>query len=271
MRFWNATLTMTPDPAPTRVPLSLIMITRNAGGQLRAALESASFADEMVIVDSGSDDDTVQIAASFGALVVHQSWLGYGPQKQFAVGRAKHDWVLCLDADERVTPELARSIAATVASPAAGAYRMARRNRFLGRWLAHGEGYPDWSLRLFNRQRARWSDDLVHERVLSEEAIGTLDGDLLHESAETLETYLAKQNRYTTLQAERMLSQGRRPSVALLLGSPLVRFVKFYVVRLGFLDGLAGLVHIAIGCGNSFLKHAKLFALVRATREAAGT
>ena len=251
--------------------MSLIMITRNAGGQLRAALESASFADEVVIVDSGSDDDTVQIAASFGAVVINQSWLGYGPQKQFAVARAKHDWVLCLDADERVTPELARSLVAAVAQPRAGAYRMARRNRFLGRWLAHGEGYPDWSVRFFDRRRARWSDDAVHERVICADPVATLSGDLLHESAESLETYLAKQNRYTTLQAERMLDQGRRASVALLLGSPVVRFIKFYVVRLGFLDGIAGLVHIAIGCGNSFTKHAKLFALERATRQAAGS
>jgi glycosyltransferase involved in cell wall biosynthesis len=251
--------------------MSLIMITRNAGAQLRAALESASFADEMVIVDSGSDDDTVKIAASFGAVVVHQSWLGYGPQKQFAVGRATHDWVLCLDADERVTPELARAIRSALEHPRSAAYRMARRNRFLGRWLAHGEGYPDWSVRLFDRRRARWSDDAVHERVVCDGAVATLEGDLLHESAESLETYLEKQNRYTTLQAERMLRQGRRPSVALLLGSPLVRFVKFYVVRLGFLDGVAGLVHIAIGCANSFLKHAKLFALERTTRQAAGT
>jgi glycosyltransferase involved in cell wall biosynthesis len=251
--------------------MSLIMITRNAGGQLRAALESASFADEVVIVDSGSDDDTVQIAASFGALVIHQSWLGYGPQKQFAVGRAKHDWVLCLDADERVTPGLAQSLVAAVAQPRASAYRMARRNRFLGRWLAHGEGYPDWSVRFFDRRRARWSDDAVHERVICDGPVATLSGDLLHESAESLETYLAKQNRYTTLQAERMLGQGRRASIALLLGSPIVRFVKFYVVRLGFLDGIAGLVHIAIGCGNSFTKHAKLFALERATRQAAGS
>jgi glycosyltransferase involved in cell wall biosynthesis len=262
---------MIPDPTPTRAPLSLIMITRNAGGQLRAALESASFADEVVIVDSGSDDDTVQIAASFGAVVIHQSWLGYGPQKQLAVTHAQNDWVLCLDADERVTPELAASIEGALAAPRAAAFRMPRRNRFLGRWLAHGEGYPDWSLRLFDRRHARWSDDVVHERVVCHGAIGTLAGDLLHESAETLQTYLEKQNRYTTLQAERMLSQGTRPSLARLIGSPLVRFLKFYVLRLGFLDGVAGLVHIAIGCGNTFLKHAKLFALERAARQAAGT
>ena len=261
---------MTPDSTLTRAPMSLVLITRNAGKELRAALDSARFAEEIVVVDSGSDDDTVQIAASFGATIVPQAWLGYGPQKQFAVQRARHDWVLCLDADERVTPELARSIQAALARPGATAYRIARRNRFLGRWLQHGEGYPDWTVRLFDRRQARWSDDPVHERVITTGAVGTLSGDLLHESAESLDAYLAKQNRYTTLQAQRLHEQGRRANVASLVLSPLVRFIKFYVMRLGFLDGIAGLVHIAIGCGNSFMKHAKLLALERTNREATG-
>lgn len=265
---------MTADSVPgeiSRVPMSLVMITRNAGKELAAALASASFADEMVIVDSGSDDDTVQVAASFGATVITQRWLGYGPQKQFAAERARHDWILALDADERVTPELARSIRAALAAPNAAAYRMARRNRFLGRWLRHGEGYPDWSVRLFDRRRARWSADAVHERVVADGAVETLQGDLLHESAESLDAYLSKQNRYTTLQAERLHHEGRNASIARLVLSPLARFVKFYVVRLGFLDGVAGLVHIAIGCGASFAKHAKLLALERSAREATGT
>ena len=254
-----------------REAMSLVVITRNAGRELRAALESARFADEIVVVDSGSDDDTVQIAASFGANVLMQSWLGYGPQKQFAVARARHDWVLCLDADERVTNELAHSIEAALAKPSSSAYRVARRNRFLGRWLRHGEGYPDWTVRLFDRRRARWSDDSVHERVIVEGPVASLAGDLLHESAESLDAYLAKQNRYTTLQAAALHEQGRRASAVSLVFSPLVRFVKFYVIRLGFLDGVAGFVHIAIGCGNSFMKQAKLFALERSRRGASGT
>ena len=130
---------------------------------------------------------------------------GYGPQKNFAVGEARHDWVLCLDADERVSPELADAIRALFAggSPHAPAYAMARRNRFLGRWLAHGEGYPDWNVRLFDRRRARWTDDVVHEHVVADGRVARLDGDLLHASAESIEDYVAKQNRYTTLQAGR--------------------------------------------------------------------
>ena len=137
---------------------------------------------------------------------------------------------------------------------------MARRNRFLGRWLAHGEGYPDWNIRLFDRRRARWTDDPVHENVVADGPVARLAGDLLHASAESLEAYMAKQNRYTTLQAEactRAASGRLRRARA----SPLVRFVRFYVVKRGFLDGVAGFVHIAIGCFNSFMKYAKLRAL----------
>lgn len=262
------------DPPSRRAPVSLVLITRNAAPQLRACIDSARFADEIVVVDSGSDDDTVQVAASMGARVIHQAWLGFGPQKQFAVERAAHDWVLCLDADERITPDLARSIESELVAPRAHAYRMARRNRFLGRWLRHGEGYPDWNTRLFDRRHARWSDDAVHERVIVDGATHstmTLDGDLAHESAESLDAYMAKQNRYTTLQAQAMHANGRRGSVAKLVLSPIVRFVRFYVFRLGFLDGIAGLVHIAIGCETSFLKQAKLFALERASRQAVET
>jgi hypothetical protein len=140
---------------------------------------------------------------------------------------------------------------------------MPRCNRFLGRWLRHGEGYPDWSVRLFHRAHARWSDDAVHEKIVTGQPVVRLHGDLLHDSAETLEKYLDKQNRYTTLQAELLRSAGRRASVAQLLLSPALRFVKFYLVRLGFLDGVPGLVHIAIGCMNTFNKYAKLKALER--------
>lgn len=255
---------MDQDPRSTRAPLSLVLITRNAAPQLRACLESAQFVDEIIVVDSGSDDDTVQVAASAGARIVHQNWLGFGPQKQFAVEQAKNDWVLCLDADERVTPELARSIQTLLQSPSGVAYRMARCNRFLGRWLRHGEGYPDWNTRLFDRRHARWSDDAVHERVIVDGSIATLAGDLAHESAESLDAYMAKQNRYTTLQAQTMHAHGRKASIAKLIFSPVVRFIRFYFLKLGFLDGVAGLIHIAIGCETSFLKQAKLIALERA-------
>ncbi len=244
-------------------PLSVVIITRNAASQLAACLASASFADEIVVVDSGSADGTAELAAARGARVMQKEWLGYGRQKQFAVDAAHNDWVLCLDADECVSESLRASIQAALAAPAAPAYAMPRCNCFMGHWLKHGEGYPDWSLRLFDRRRARWSDDAVHEKVLADAPAGRLSGDLLHESAESLSAYLDKQNRYTSTQAETLFKAGRRAGVMQLLLSPLLRFIKFYFLRLGFLDGVAGLIHIVIGCCNSFHKYAKLMALQR--------
>ncbi len=250
----------------SRAPVSVVVITRNAADSIAACLESAAFADEIVVLDSGSTDATRELAAAAGARVLEHEWRGFGRQKQLAVETARHDWVLCLDADERVSPELAAAIARALEAPVSPVYRMARRNRFLGRWLRHGEGYPDWSARLFDRRAARWSDDAVHEKVLYAVTPGTLEGDLLHESGEDLGRYLDKQNRYTSLAAEQLHARGRRAGVLELVLSPAVRFVKFYLLRLGFLDGVPGLVHTAIGCMNSFLKYAKLIELQRARK-----
>src|SRR5262245_26998517 len=248
------------------MPLSVAIITRNAASQLDGCLASVAFAEEVVVVDSGSTDDTVELARRRGARVIAKEWLGFGPQKQFAVESARHDWVLCVDADERVSETLRESIVAELEAPRGTVYAMPRCNRFLGRWLRHGEGYPDWSVRLFHRAHARWSDDAVHEKVVTGGSVLRLSGDLLHDSAETLEKYLDKQNRYTSLQAESLRSAGRSASVLHLLFSPSLRFIKFYLVRLGFLDGVPGLVHIAIGCMNTFNKYAKLRALERTSK-----
>lgn len=242
----------------TKLPVSAVIITRNEAKKLPDCLRSVAFCAEILVVDSGSSDATVEIAQSHGARVVFQEWLGFGPQKQFAVDRASYDWVLCIDADERVSEALQLSLCAAMSSPAGIAYRFARCNRFLGHWLRHGEGYPDMSLRLFDRRHARWSDDLVHERVVVTGDVQTVPGDLLHESQETLDHYLQKQNCYTTLQARMLRARGKRFSLWKMLLSPLFRFIRFYFFRLGFLDGRAGLVHILIGCQNSFFKYAKL-------------
>lgn len=241
-----------------RQPLSIAIITLNATSQLADCLESVRFAEEIVVVDSGSSDGTRALAERYGARVIDQAWLGFGPQKQFAVDACTHDWVLCLDADERVSPALRASLENALKNPSTASFRFARCNRFLGRYLKHGEGYPDWSLRLFDRRQARWSDDAVHEKVIAAGPVGTLTGDLLHDSAESLASYLTKQNRYTTLAAEMALAAGKKASFGRLALSPLVRFIKFYFIRQGFRDGLPGLVHIAIGCFNSFIKYAKM-------------
>jgi glycosyltransferase involved in cell wall biosynthesis len=244
-------------------PLSVVLVVHNAEAQLPACLASIPFADEIVVVDSGSSDGTAVCAGRHGARVVQHEWMGFGRQKQFAVAQARNDWVLCLDADERVSPELERSIRAALEAPVAPVYRMRRRNRFLGRWLAHGEGYPDWSTRLFDRRNAAWSDDPVHEKVLYAVTPGSLAGDLLHESAEDLGNYLQKQNRYSALAAQQLFERGKSAGVLELVLSPFVRFTKFYILRLGFLDGVPGLVHTSIGCVASFMKYAKLIELNR--------
>ena len=251
------------DMPEARQPLSAVIITLDCAAQLAACLESVAFADEVLVVDSGSSDTTVEVAQGRGARVIHQDWLGFGAQKQFAAEQASHDWVLSIDSDERVTPELQASIMATLATPQFRAYQFPRCNRFMGRYLRHGEGYPDWSLRLFDRRHARWSEDAVHERIITLGPVGRLQGDLLHDSAEDLDAYLAKQNRYSTLAAETMAREGRRATVGRMLSSPLVRFLKFYFVRGGLKDGAPGLAHTAIGCFNSFVKYMKLLELQR--------
>ncbi|HTF15426.1 MAG TPA: glycosyltransferase family 2 protein [Burkholderiales bacterium] len=246
--------------------LSVAIITRDAASQLEGCLASVAFAEEVVVVDSGSTDGTVELAARSGARVVRKEWLGYGAQKQFAVDAASHEWVLCVDADECLSSELREAIVAELKAPRGFVYAISRRNRFLGRWLKHGEGYPDWNVRLFHRGHARWGSEPVHEKITSRSPVLRLRGDLLHDSAETLEKYLDKQNRYTSIQAESLRAAGRRANALQLVLSPALRFIKFYLLRLGFLDGVPGLVHVAIGCMNSFNKYAKLKALERASK-----
>lgn len=244
-----------------KIPLSVVIIAKNAATQIAACIDSVAFADEILVVDSGSEDETRAIADVRGCRVIEKEWLGFGRQKQFAVSEARYEWVLCLDVDERVTPRLQDSIRTALHTQTHKAWRMPRRNRFLGRWLEHGEGYPDWSLRLFHRQFASWSNDPVHEAVITTVDVGTMAGDLLHDSAEDVKTYLDKQNRYSSLHAEALFQQGVRAGYFKLLLSPLARFIKFYFIRLGFLDGGPGFAHVAVGCFAAFAKYAKLIEL----------
>jgi len=250
--------------ADDKIPLTVAIIALDAAAQIGPLLASVQFADEILVVDSGSRDATCEIARRHGARVETHEWLGFGRQKQHAVSIARNDWVLCLDTDERVTQRLARSIRQALCGSRYRAYRMARRNRFLGRWLGHGEGYPDWTVRLFHRAHASWSNDEVHEAVLTTTEVGRLDGDLMHDSAEDIATYMTKQNRYTSLHAQALFRQGVRAGYWRLVASPLARFVKFYLLRRGFLDGGPGFAHIVIGCSNTFQKYLKLIELQKA-------
>lgn len=242
----------------SREKISAVVITLNEAQAIVPCLQSLAFADEILVIDSGSTDRTVVLAEQQGARVIHQSWLGYGGQKHFGVEQARYEWILSLDADECVSEPLRVSIENALQQPPAWAFEMARCNRFLGRWLRHGEGYPDYSLRLFHREHARWSEDNVHEKVVCNTPAARLRGDLLHASEDGLADYLDKQNRYTSLQAQALYARGKKAGLMTLILSPLLRFIKFYVLRRGFLDGLPGLVHISIGCFNSYMKYAKL-------------
>ena len=243
-------------------PLSVVIITLNEAERIERCIQSVQgLSDDIVVVDSGSTDNTIALAEKAGARVVQQSWLGFGAQKKFATAQARHNWVLALDADEWLSDDLRQAISNALQNPDADAWEMPRRNLFLGRWLKHGEGYPDYSLRLYNRNKANWREDPVHEAVHCAGKVGRLKGDLMHQSADTLQQYLNKHNRYTSLQAEQLFANGGRFSLLKLLFSPLVRFVKFYVFRLGFLDGTAGFIHIAAGCWTVFVKQAKLLEL----------
>ena len=244
--------------------LSAVVISLNESKNIQRCLASLSFCDDIVVVDSGSTDNTVALATSAGARVIHQDWLGFGKQKQFAVEQAKYDWVLCIDADEVVGSVLQEQIQAVDFDTAqASAYRFPRRNHFLGKALHYGEGYPDVSLRLFDRRQAGWSDDTVHEGVRAEGRVDSLRGDLLHFSEDSIASYLAKGARYTDLQAQALFASGRLVGPFTCFTRPLFRFIKFYIFRRGFLDGMPGFIHISIGCFSTFCKYAKLIELQR--------
>jgi glycosyltransferase involved in cell wall biosynthesis len=239
--------------------LSVTVITLNAGHCLRRCLESVAWADEIVVVDSGSEDDTLLIAGRYAHRLEQRAWPGYGAQKRYAAELAQHHWILSLDADEWLSAELAAAIQRLMRQgPTASGYLLNCRNRFLGRWLLHGEGYPDPHLRLFDRRRGNWQQRVIHEQVEINGPLGRLSGDLLHDSAASLSAYLEKQNRYTQLQAELLFAAGKRAGWSHLLLRPLWRFVRLYLLKRGFLDGSPGLIHIVIGCFNTFSKYAKL-------------
>lgn len=248
--------------------LSVIVITKNESAHIDACLASVAFADEWTVVDSQSSDDTAERARRFGATVVTTTdWPGFGLQKQRALDHATGRWVLAIDADERVTPELAAGIRAVVARSAAedaaapGAYEISRLSQMSGRWIRHGDWYPDRVVRLFRRGTARFSADLVHEHVIAEGRIGRLEGDLLHYTMPSYEEALAKLNRYSSGRAADRVAAGHRGGVVLALVHAAWAFVRSYVVRRGFLDGGAGVVvavYVAEGTWWRYLKMAEL-------------
>ncbi len=239
--------------------LSVIVITFNEEENIAACLESVSWAAEIIVVDALSTDRTAEIARKKTPYVHSVEWKGYSEAKAYGLERAKGNWVLWLDADERVTPELATEIREIVASPELRmqGYEVARRAYFLGRWIRHCGWYPGYVTRLFRRNAARFSASTVHERVELEGETGRLKGDLLHFTDETLYHYFAKFNRYTTLAAGDLAAKGRTSSWYDLLVRPPFVFIKMYILRLGFLDGMHGFVLSVLSSAYVFTKYAK--------------
>ena len=239
--------------------LSVIIIARNEARNLADCLESVRFADEIVVVDSGSTDETVDIARSLGARVeVTSDWPGFGPQKNRALALATGDWVLSLDADERVTPDLAAAIADTLRAPRHDAYDMPRLSSFCGRFIRHSGWWPDRVLRLFRRGTARFSDDTVHEKILPAGSVGHLEPHLLHYTYPDLDTAVAKMNRYSTDSARSLHARGRRASIGTAIGHGLWTFIRLYFFKRGFLDGRHGFLLAATAAAGSFYRYAKL-------------
>ena len=246
-----------------RATLTVITLTRDEERNIVACLESAAWADEIIVLDSGSTDRTVELARRFTPNVAVLPWRGYGAARNEALERSHSGWILWLDADERVTGELAAEIRGILEKddPAVAGYEIARRAYFCGKWIKHAGWYPSRVVRLFRRERARFSETRVHEQLVITGALSRTRHDLIHYTDPDLQHYFTKFNSYTSLAARDMFEAGRRFSVGDLIFRPLFQFFKMYVLRLGFLDGIHGFVLCVASSAYVFTKYAKLWEL----------
>ena len=249
-----------------RTPISACIITLNEADRIDACIVSLNFCDEIVVVDSGSTDGTRERAVALGARVITHAFEGYRAQKDFAVRSAQHDWVLCLDADERVTDALRASIQTAQQNgfPDAGGFRFARATDYFGKFLRHGNAYPDRVLRLFDRRHGGWRGDReIHEHVDVDGRVVTLEGDLEHHAYRSLTDQLNRLQRYAALMADDMHRRGRRATIGHLVFNPFWRFFRGYFLRLGFLDGWRGLIYAWVEANYVRQKFAMLWLLAR--------
>ncbi len=248
-------------------PISLVVITLNAEKHIADCIRSVSFASDIVVLDSGSTDGTVEIAKNLGARVFAEEWRGFGPQKRRATELAKTDWVLNLDADEALSPPLQEELQQILQAgvPGHAAFAFPRVSFHMGRWIWHGGWYPDWQVRLYDRSKANWSTAKIHEKVEATD-LGYLKKPILHYVFRDLAHQIETNNRYSTLGADMLNEKGRRFWLVHLLLKPKVKFFETYIWKRGFLDGLPGLI-IAVGAAYSvFLKWAKLWEMQKIKR-----
>lgn len=242
-----------------KLPLSLVVITLNEEKNIERCLRSVPFADDIVVVDSFSTDRTVELARSLGANVVQEKWRGFGPQKAFATSLAKNDWVLNLDADEALSPELQSEIYARFSElDAETGYRFPRLSYHLGRWIRFGGWYPDYQLRLYNKSKSNWNSEELHEKVEVKHLV-KFKRPILHWVFTGISHQVVTNDRYSSIGAEQLHKKGQRFLLIKLLVKPHFKFLETYVFKLGFLDGLPGFI-ISVGAAYSmFLKMAKLW------------
>lgn len=248
-------------------PVTVTIITLDEADHIAAAIDSAAWADEIIVVDSGSSDGTAEIARAKGATVTTRAWSGYVDQKNHAAALARHDWIFSLDADERIPPAMAREIRDLLAGePAHPAYRVPRVTFHLGRWVRTTDFYPDFQTRLYDRRRARWQGRHVHESVKADAPAGRLRTELEHYSYRDLRDHLDRINAYSTLAARQMYERGRRAGLLDLIAHPPAAFLRNYLLRRGVLDGTVGFILSAVNAYSVFLKFAKLWELQRCSR-----
>jgi glycosyltransferase involved in cell wall biosynthesis len=239
--------------------LSVIIITNNEANNIRRALDSVRFADEVIINDSGSTDGTIEIATGCGCKIIRTEFAGFGAAKQAALDAAKSDWVLSIDADEEIDGTLAAAIKRAIHSSECSGYLLDRKSQFLGRWILHSGWYPDYLIRLFRRNRGRFTSERVHEKVEVDGKLAKLDGHILHYTDPDIEHYLNKLNRYTTLSADILQGQGRRFRVSNVILRPPATFFKMYLLNSGWRDGVPGLLLALLSSFHVLCKYAKLW------------
>ncbi|MGE5570882.1 MAG: glycosyltransferase family 2 protein [Rhodospirillales bacterium] len=238
--------------------ISATIITCDEERNIARAIESLRCCDEIVVVDSGSVDRTVEIAARLGARVIESPWPGYAKQKNLAASQAAHDWIFSIDADEALSEALEAEIWQLKKNgPEHDAYTMPRMAQYLGRWILHSGWYPDRKVRLYNRNKATWVGEFVHESVQVEGSIGHLQSNLLHYTCDSLSEHLRTLDRYTTLAAQEVVARGHKPAWPNLILEPTWTFLQTYFLKLGFLDGLEGLTIAYMAATYTFLKYAK--------------
>lgn len=250
---------------PDRPKISACIITLNEEDRIRDCIASLDFCDEVVLVDSHSTDRTREIAAECGARVIERDWPGCLKQREFSFGAAENDWVLCMDADERISPELKEEIIRLRDAGFVGekGWKLSRISYYMGRWVKHGTWYPDHVMRLFDRRHAKVAGTEPHDRIEVAGRTGVLKGHLLHYPYRTLAEHYRTMDKYTTIMAQSLHNKGKKASLLHVLLNPWVRFVKYYFLKRGFLDGWQGLVMAYLAAQYVRTKYIKLLVMQR--------